>query len=257
MNKKTYKKELKRIQHEMVQLQHHVKDKGLKVIVVLEGRDAAGKGGAIRKLTQRLNPNHYRVVAKGKPSPDEDKQWYFQRWVKEVPSEGQIVFFDRSWYTRAVVESVMGFATKSQVTSFLKDVPSFEKTLIRQGVIILKYWLSITQSTQEKRFHDRLNDITKQWKLSPMDLESRNKWDEYTTAKSRMLKRTSTSHCPWVIIDANNKDRTRIDLMTHIVSQFKFEHKELTPKTLPPVFINKGKDTSFDKLKYTAPTQGK
>lgn len=249
MKKKTYKQELKTIQADMVQLQRHVRDKGLKVVILLEGRDSAGKGGVIKRMVQRLNPNYVRVVAKGKPTDAEEKQWYFQRWAREMPQEGEIVIFDRSWYSRAGVESVMEFATKRQVTSFLKDAPSFEKTLSRQGVIVIKYWLSITHKTQENRFHERLNDITKQWKLSKMDLESRTRWDEYTKAKERMFRKTSHKICPWNVVDANCKRQTRLTLMKHLVSQFTFERKEHEPKRLPHVFINNTHNKEFDALR--------
>ncbi|MGL6260003.1 polyphosphate kinase 2 [Vibrio sp. WXL103] len=239
MNKKEYKKTLKHLQAELVQLQAHIIKHGLKVVILFEGRDSAGKGGSIKRIVDKLNPNHVRVVAKGKPTDAEEKQWYFQRWVKEMPSEGEMVIFDRSWYTRAGVESVMGFATEAQVTSFLKDCPAFEKSLVRQGVIVLKYWLSITHATQEERFHERLNKITKRWKLSPMDLESRSQWLQYTDAKERMFRKTNTKHCPWFVVDNNCKKKGRIDLIRHILSQFDFERKSLEPKQLPPVEVNR------------------
>ncbi|GAM76263.1 UDP-galactose-lipid carrier transferase [Vibrio ishigakensis] len=230
MNKKEYKKELKKLQAELVQLQSYIIKHGLKVVILFEGRDSAGKGGSIKRIVDKLNPNHVRVVAKGKPTDAEEKQWYFQRWVKEMPSEGEIVLFDRSWYTRAGVESVMGFATQAQVSSFLEDCPAFEKSLVHQGVIVLKYWLSITHETQEQRFHERLNKITKRWKLSPMDLKSRSMWREYTKAKEIMFRETSTDHCPWYVVDNNCKRTGRLDLIRHILSQFDFERRSLRPR---------------------------
>jgi polyphosphate kinase 2 len=244
-----YKTELKKLQADLVHLQKHVKEHGLKVVVLFEGRDAAGKGGVIKRITERLDPNHYRVVAKGKPTDEEEKQWYFQRWVKEMPREGEIVLFDRSWYTRAGVESVMGFASKEQVTSFLKDCPSFEKTLTRQGVIVIKYWLSITQKTQEQRFHQRLNDLTKQWKLSPMDLKSRDHWHDYTRAKERMFKRTHSKHCPWHIVDTNNKKQGRLAVIKHLLSVIPFERTEHEPKKLPHIYPCTEHNPEFDHLK--------
>lgn len=243
-----HKTQLKQLQAELVHLQKHVQKEGLKVVILFEGRDAAGKGSTIKRIVERLDPNHVRVVSKGVPTETEQKQWYFQRWVSELPREGEIVIFDRSWYTRAIVESVMGFATKQEVTDFLKNVPRFEKSLVKQGVIVIKYWLSITQTTQEQRFHRRLNDITKQWKLSPMDLASRGKWKDYTKAKERMLRRTHTKSCPWHIIDANNKKRCRLDTIRHILSLIPYTKTEHEPKRLPPIFPCKEKSEEFNKL---------
>lgn len=244
-----YKKELRHLQSELTHLQRHVRENNLKVVILFEGRDAAGKGGMIRRIAECLNPNHVRVVAKGKPTSDEQKQWYFQRWVKEMPREGEIVLFDRSWYTRAGVESVMGFATKQEVTSFLNNVNRFEKMLIEQGVVVLKYWLSITQSTQETRFHRRLNTPTKQWKLSPMDLASRDKWDEYTKAKERMFRKSHTEHCPWNIVDTNNKKAGHLACISHILSQFKYEVKPHEPTKLPHIFPCMEYNTEFDGMR--------
>ncbi|USD59570.1 polyphosphate kinase 2 [Vibrio sp. SCSIO 43140] len=250
MKKKKYKKQLKKLQEELVQLQGHIIKNGLKVVIVFEGRDSAGKGGSIKRIVDKLDPNHVRVVAKGKPTDAEEKQWYFQRWVKEMPSEGEMVIFDRSWYTRAGVESVMNFASEEQVASFLKDCPSFEKSLVRQGVIVLKYWLSITHQTQENRFHERLNKVTKRWKLSPMDLKSRHKWLYYTRAKERMFRKTHTKHCPWYIVDNNCKRTGRLNLIRHILDQFDFERTALIGESLPEVAVNHCKpNPEFESLR--------
>jgi len=249
MKKKQYKTELKKHQIELVHLQRHVREKGLKVVILFEGRDAAGKGGCIKRLTEKLNPNHVKVIARGKPTPDEEAQWYFQRWIKDLPAKGEIVIFDRSWYTRAGVESVMGFASKTEVNTFLNNVTRFEKMLVKEGIIVLKYWFSITQRTQEQRFHERLNDLTKQWKLSPMDLESRTRWDEYTKAKERMFRKSHTDACPWRIVDFNNKKRGRIDCFADILSAIPYESKSHEPKRLPHIFPSTEVSNEFDHLK--------
>lgn len=234
-----YKKELNKLQAELCHLQHHIRNNNLRVVVLFEGRDAAGKGGAIRRITKRLDPNHYKVVAKGKPTEEENAQWYFQRWVKELPRDGEIIFLDRSWYTRCLVESVMGFSTKDQVSDFLNNVNRFERMLQSEGVIVIKYWLSIRQETQEVRFHQRLNDIRKQWKLSEMDLLSRSKWKEFTAAKQRMFKRSHTERCPWNIVDSNDKRVGRLTVMTHLLSLFDYSRLDLEPKTLPKIKHNR------------------
>ena len=236
---KQYKAELKALPGELCHLQRHIRKEGLRVVVILEGRDASGKGGVIKRLTEHLDPNHYRTVAKGKPTAEEDAQWYFQRWVSHLPRDGEIVFFDRSWYTRCLTESVMGFATKKEVTDFLNNVNRFEKMLHQQGVIVIKYWLSITQATQEQRFHQRLNDIRKMWKLSEMDLKSRYLWDEYTKAKERMFKRSCTEHSPWVIVDTNDKKQGRLDVIEDLLCRFEFEHIPYEPQTLPKINLKK------------------
>ncbi len=207
----------------------------MRVVVLFEGRDAAGKGGMIRRITKRLDPNHYRVVAKGKPTDDENAQWYFQRWVKELPRDGEMVFFDRSWYTRCLVESVMNFSTPDQVTSFLNTVNRFERSLHSEGVIVIKYWLSINQETQEERFLQRLNDIRKQWKLSEMDLESRHRWKQYTKAKQRMFNRSHTERCPWHIVDTNDKRIGRLTTIQHLLSQFNYDRVDFEEKSLPEI----------------------
>jgi polyphosphate kinase 2 len=243
-----YKTELKKLQAELVQMQRHVKDNKLKVLIIFEGRDAAGKGGVISRITEKLNPNWVRVVSKSKPTEDELKQWYFERWIPDLPKEGEIVLFDRSWYNRAGVESVMGFATEEQVTEFLEFTPEFERSLVKQGIILIKYWLSITQRTQEQRFHERLNDPTKHWKLSPMDLESRYRWHEYTAAKERMFETTHTEDCPWYVIDTNNKKRGRLDCIKHILSIVPYNRKDYEPRRLPPIEVAE-RQQSFEDLR--------
>lgn len=249
-----YKTGLKNLQAELVQMQRHVKDNGLKVLIIFEGRDASGKGGVISRITEKLDPNHVRVVAKGKPTEEELNQWYFARWVNEMPRAGEIVLLDRSWYNRAGVERVMGFATEQQVTEFLEFTPEFERSLKQQGIILIKYWLSISQRIQEQRFHERLNDPTKHWKLSPMDLESRYRWDEYTFAKEEMFKATHTEECPWFVVDTNNKKKGRLDCIRHILTIIPYARKEYEPRRLPPVEVVERK-LSFEALKINLETQ--
>lgn len=234
---KQYKKDLKILQRELVQLQQWVIRENKKVVILFEGRDSSGKGGTINRLIQKLNPNHYRVVAKGKPTTKENKEKYFTRWRRELPSKGEIVFLDRSWYTRAGVESVMAFASSEQVNKFYKDVKKFEKKLNDNGVILLKYWLSISQSTQEKRFKLRLGDDTKRWKLSPMDLASRTKWDEYTLAKERMFKETNFKFSPWIIVNGNNKRECRLSVIESILELIPYSFKWIPPSSLSAIHI--------------------
>ena len=235
MQKKEYKEEIKGLQEELVQLQQWVKKEGKRVVILFEGRDASSKGGTIKRITQRLNPHMVKVIAKGKPTPKEESQKYFTRWRKTLPKGGEIVIYDRSWYTRAGVESVMGFASVEEVSKFYTDVKKFERKLHKEGVIILKYWLSITQTTQELRFHDRLNNLAKRWKLSPMDLASRDKWDEYTTAKEVMFNKSNFSFAPWRVIDANEKRACRCNVIDDILTRVPFVPEELKPSALPPL----------------------
>lgn len=230
IDRKRYFKELLRLQGELVKLQDWVQFKKLKVVVLFEGRDSAGKGGAIKRITQRLNPRVCRVAALPAPNDREVTQWYFQRYVSHLPAGGEIVLFDRSWYNRAGVEKVMGFCTDEQYEQFLHDVPEFENMLIRSGIILIKYWFSISDDEQNLRFMMRINDPLKQWKLSPMDLESRRRWELYTKAKEYMLEKTSTQTSPWWIVEADDKKRARLNCINHLLTQIPYgtvDHPEV------------------------------
>jgi polyphosphate kinase len=221
---------LLRLQTELIKLQTWVSASGAKVVVLFEGRDSAGKGGAIKRITQRLNPRVCRVAALPAPSERERTQWYFQRYASHLPAAGEIVLFDRSWYNRAGVERVMGFATAEQVESFFRDVPDFERLLVRSGIILLKYWFSITDDEQQLRFLTRIHDPMKQWKLSPMDLESRVRWEDYTQAKEEMLERTNTPEARWYIVEGNDKRRARLNCIDHLLKQIPYTevpHEEI------------------------------
>ena len=233
LDRRVYFKELFRLQHELVKLQDWVQDKGLKVAVVFEGRDAAGKGGVIKRITQRLNPRVCRVVALSAPTERERTQWYFQRYVPHLPAAGEMVLFDRSWYNRAGVERVMGFCTEEQVEAFFRDVPEFERMLVRSGIILIKYWFSITDEEQHNRFLMRIHDPIKQWKLSPMDLESRRRWEAYTKAKEAMLERTHIKEAPWWVVEAVDKKRARLNCISHLLTQVPFDEIERDPVHLP------------------------
>ncbi|MFT3851092.1 MAG: polyphosphate kinase 2 [Propionivibrio sp.] len=228
-----YFKELFRLQGELVKLQDWVVHKKLKVVVLFEGRDAAGKGGVIKRITQRLNPRVCRVAALPAPSERERSQWYFQRYVSHLPAGGEIVLFDRSWYNRAGVERVMGFCTDDEYEEFFRTVPEFEKMLIRSGIILIKYWFSITDEEQNLRFTMRIHDPLKQWKLSPMDMESRRRWEQYTTAKETMLERTHIPEAPWWIVEAVDKKRARLNCIHHLLSQIPYAEVERDPVVLP------------------------
>ena len=234
----TYFRELLRLQSELVKLQDWVVHKGLKVVVLFEGRDSAGKGGAIKRITQRVNPRSCRVVALPAPSDREKTQWYFQRYVPHLPAAGEIVLFDRSWYNRAGVERVMGFATESEIGDFFHDVPEFERMLVRSGIKVVKYWFSITDEEQQYRFLMRIHDPIKQWKLSPMDLQSRVRWEQYTKAKEEMFERTSIPEAPWYIIEGNDKKRARLNLIAHLLSLVPYEEVPHEPVTLPDRVFN-------------------
>ena len=229
-----YERELEKLQIELVKLQYWVKEKGLKVVVIFEGRDAAGKGGAIKRITETLNPRIVRVVALPVATEKEKTQWYFQRYVAHLPAAGEMVLFDRSWYNRAGVERVMGFCTPEQVEEFFRSVPEFEKMLIRSGIILVKYWFSVSNEEQERRFQARIDDITRQWKLSPMDLESRKRWVEYSRAKDEMFRFTDTKQSPWYVVEADDKKRARLNCISHLLSLIPYE--DLTPQVLelPP-----------------------
>ncbi|MFA5194042.1 MAG: polyphosphate kinase 2, partial [Verrucomicrobiia bacterium] len=209
LKNKFYNKELKRLQIELVKLQEWIKHKGLKVVVLFEGRDAAGKGGVIKRISQRMNPRICRVVALGTPTEREKTQWYFQRYSAHLPAAGEMVLFDRSWYNRGGVERVMGFCTEEEHRDFLQSCPEFERMLIRSGIILIKYWFSVSNEEQERRFQARIEDPTKRWKLSPMDLESRRRWQEYSKAKDEMMAYTDNKQSPWYVVNADNKKRAR------------------------------------------------
>jgi polyphosphate kinase len=218
LERKTYFSELFKLQHELVKLQDWVVHKRLKMLVIFEGRDSAGKGGAIKRVTQRLNPRVARVVALPAPTERERSQWYFQRYVPHLPGAGEIVLFDRSWYNRAGVERVMGFCTHEELEEFFRSVPEFERMLVRSGIILVKYWFSITDEEQEFRFRMRIHDPLKQWKLSPMDMESRVHWEDYTKAKEEMLAKTHTEDARWWVVQAVDKKRARLNMISHLLS---------------------------------------
>ena len=226
-----YDKELRRLQIELVKLQEWIKHEGLRVVVLFEGRDAAGKGGAIKRITECLNPRVCRIVALATPTEREKTQWYFQRYVAHLPAAGEMVLFDRSWYNRAGVEHVMGFCTEEQYHEFMQSCPEFERMLVRSGVRLIKYWFSVSDEEQEKRFQDRMNKVTKRWKLSPMDLESRKHWADYSRAKDEMFAVTDTKLVPWYVVNAENKEAARLNVIQHLLSLF--EYRDLTPKPMP------------------------
>ncbi len=229
-----YDRELRRMQSELVDLQAAVRDQGLRVAVVMEGRDTAGKGGTISRITKDLNPRAYRIVALGVPTEREHGQWYFQRYVAELPSAGEIVLFDRSWYNRAGVERVMGFCTEEEYREFLRSCPDFERMLIRAGTVVVKYWFSVSDGEQERRFQDRIDDPTKRWKLSPMDLESRENWIDYSVAKDAMFAHTDTKQAPWFVVEADDKRRARLNCISHLLSRVPYEDLTPEPVRLPP-----------------------
>ncbi len=233
LDRSFYFNELFRLQGELVKLQDWVVHHKLKVVVLFEGRDAAGKGGVIKRITQRLNPRVCRVAALPAPSERERSQWYFQRYVSHLPAGGEIVLFDRSWYNRAGVEKVMGFCSDDEYEEFFRTVPEFEKMLIRSGIILIKYWFSITDDEQHLRFLMRIHDPLKQGKLSPMDMESRRRWEQYTKAKEIMLERTHIPEAPWWIIEAVDKKKARLNCIHHLLSQIPFEEIEREPVALP------------------------
>ena len=229
-----YESELKKLQIELVKLQEWIKAKGLKVVVIFEGRDAAGKGGVIKRITERLNPRICRVVALGTPTEKEKSQWYFQRYVPHLPAAGEMVLFDRSWYNRAGVERVMGFCTDEQYWEFLRSCPNFERMLIRSGIKVIKYWFSVKEEVQEMRFQDRLHDPTKRWKLSEMDLKSRELWVEYSKAKDEMFSYTDTKISPWYVVDSNSKRKARLNTIKHLLKTISYEDLTPPPKELKP-----------------------
>jgi polyphosphate kinase 2 len=235
LDRKEFDKQLLKLEIELVKLQEWVKAKKLKVVVVFEGRDAAGKGGVIKTIAGCLNPRICRIVALGIPTEKEKTQWYFQRYASQLPAGGEIVLFDRSWYNRAGVEKVMGYCTGEEYEEFLRSCPEFERMLIRSGTILIKYWFSVSDHEQEKRFQDRITDPTKRWKISPMDVESRDKWVEYSMAKDKMFSFTDTKQAPWYVVHADDKKRARLNCIAHLLSMIPYE--DLTPKPfkLPPL----------------------
>ena len=233
MDRRLYFKELLKLQLELIKLQDWVEATGERVVVLFEGRDSAGKGGVIKRITQRLNPRICRVVALNKPTEKERTQWYFQRYVDHLPSGGEIVLFDRSWYNRAGVERVMGFASPRQVDEFLSDAPEFERMIVRSGVRLVKYWFSISDEEQQLRFLMRIHDPLKQWKLSPMDLQSRVRWEDYTKAKEEMFMRTNIPEAPWYVVEANDKRRARLNCIAHLLSLIPYEEVPRETVTLP------------------------
>jgi len=229
-----YNRELAKLQQELVRLQYWIKEQGLKVCVIFEGRDAAGKGGVIKRITQRLNPRIVRVVALGIPSDKEKQQWYFQRYVQHLPTAGEMVLFDRSWYNRAGVERVMGFCTDDEYRDFMRTCPEFERMLVRSGVQLIKYWFSVSDEEQERRFRVRNNDPVRRWKLSPMDLGSRSRWVEYSRAKDAMFMYTDTEKAPWHVVDANIKRHARLNCINHLLSLIDYQDLTPSPIELPP-----------------------
>jgi polyphosphate kinase 2 len=238
---KVYEAELAKLQIELVKLQEWIKHKGLKVVVIFEGRDAAGKGGVIKRITESLNPRICRVVALGTPTEREKTQWYFQRYVPNLPAAGEMVLFDRSWYNRGGVERVMGFCTDEEHREFLRTCPEFERMLVRSGIILIKYWFSVSDEEQERRFRSRIVDPTKRWKLSPMDLQSRSRWVEYAKAKDEMFAHTDIKQAPWYVVEANVKKLARLNCISHLLSMIPYEDLTPEPIKLPP----RQKDTGY------------
>ena len=234
-----YEKELSRLQVELVKLQEWIKHKGLRVVVLFEGRDAAGKGGAIKRVAESLNPRVCRIVALGTPTDRERTQWYFQRYVAHLPAAGEMVLFDRSWYNRAGVEHVMGFCSEAEYQEFLHSCPEFERMIIRSGIILVKYWFSVSDEEQERRFQDRMNKPTKRWKLSPMDLESRKHWVDYSRAKDEMFAVTDLKQSPWHVVNAEDKKAARLNVIRHLLSLIPY--KDLTPEPLKLPHVEKAK----------------
>ncbi len=230
---KDYERELAKLQIELVKLQEWIKEKGLKVVCIFEGRDAAGKGGVIKRITESLSPRICRVVALGTPTEREKTQWYFQRYVPHLPAAGEMVLFDRSWYNRAGVEHVMGFCTEDEYQEFMRSCPEFERMLVRSGIILIKYWFSVSDEEQERRFQSRIVDPTKRWKLSPMDLESRRRWLEYSRAKDEMFAHTDIKQAPWYVVESDVKKRARLNCILHLLSMIPYQDLTPDPIELP------------------------
>lgn len=232
--KKTYETQLRQLQIELVKMQYWLKHVGYRVVVIFEGRDAAGKGGVIKRIAEPLNPRGCRIVALGTPSDREKTQWYFQRYVEHLPAAGEIVLFDRSWYNRAGVERIMGFCTDAEYAEFMQSCPEFERMLVGSGIVLLKYWFSVSDEEQERRFLSRSQDPARRWKLSPMDLESRNRWLEYSQAKDAMFARTNIPEAPWFTIEADDKKRSRLNCLHHLLSKIPYKDMTPPPLELPP-----------------------
>jgi polyphosphate kinase 2 len=250
VKRKFYEEEIARLHIELAKLQEWIAQKGLKVVIIFEGRDAAGKGGTITSITQGLNPRICRVVALPKPTERERTQWYFQRYVAHLPAAGEMVLFDRSWYNRAGVERVMGFCTEEEYREFLRSCPEFERMLVRAGIILIKYWFSVSDEEQERRFQGRIKDPTKRWKLSPMDLNSRAKWVEYSMAKDEMFHYTDIKQAPWFVVDADDKRRARLNCISHLLSMIPYEDLTPPPIDLPP----RQKDVGYVRPPFTDQT---
>jgi len=234
LKRKAYLDELAKLSVELSKLQEWIRARGLKVVIVFEGRDAAGKGGSIKTITAGLNPRVARIVALPAPSERERSQWYFQRYVAHLPAAGEMVLLDRSWYNRAGVERVMGFATSDEVQEFYRSCPEFERMLVRSGIILIKYWFSVSDAEQERRFQARIADPTKRWKLSPMDLQSRTRWVEYSRAKDEMFRQTDIDEAPWYVVNGDNKRRARLNVISHLLSLIPYEDLTPEPIVLPP-----------------------
>ena len=234
ISKKEYNKAFDQLQIELVKLQKWIRTQGLKVVVIFEGRDAAGKGGAIKRITQNLNPRICRVVALATPTEREKTQWYFQRYVPHLPAAGEMVCFDRSWYNRAGVEKVMGFCTPEEHEEFLRSCPEFERMLVRSGIILIKYWFSVSDEEQERRFRNRIDDPIRRWKISDMDVESRKHWVEYSKAKDTMFAHTDIKQAPWFVVQGDNKRRARLNVMSHLLDQVPYREVPEPKITLPP-----------------------
>jgi polyphosphate kinase 2 len=234
-----YEKELRRLQIELVKLQEWIRHEQLRVVVLFEGRDAAGKGGAIKRITESLNPRICKVVALGTPTEREKTQWYFQRYVPHLPAAGEIVLFDRSWYNRAGVERVMGFCTEAEYQEFMHSCPEFERMLVRSGIVLIKYWFSVSDAEQERRFQDRMNKPTKRWKISPMDLESRKHWADYSRAKDDMFAVTDIKQAPWFVVNSENKQAARLNVIRHLLSMIPYNDLTPEPLALPQLIKSK------------------
>jgi polyphosphate kinase 2 len=233
LKRRFYETELRRLQEELVKLQESVRQSGKRVVVVFEGRDAAGKGGVIKRILERLNPRIVRVAALGTPTEREKTQWWFQRYVAQLPAAGEIVLFDRSWYNRALVEPVMGFCTEEEYRDFLRSCPEFERMLIRSGITLIKYWFSVSDEEQERRFLARVDDPRKRWKLSDMDLESRKRWIDFSKAKDVMFEYTDTPDAPWFVVDADDKKRARLNCISHFLTMIPYAEPEMGPLQVP------------------------
>ena len=233
-----YEEKLDELHFELVKMQYWIKETGQKVVLIFEGRDAAGKGGAIKRITESLNPRVCKVVALGTPTEREKTQWYFQRYVPYLPANGEIVLFDRSWYNRAGVERVMGFCTEPEYHEFLRSCPEFERMLLRAGIILVKYWFSVSPEEQARRFQARIDDVTKRWKLSPIDMQSRARWLEYSKAKDDMFSYTDTKQSPWWVIESDNKEVAYLNMIAHLLKQVPYQELEPVKYVLPPLQDN-------------------